>query len=408
MRILLAPNAFKGSFTSVQVAEVWERALRALPNIETVARPLSDGGDGALDVWERLCGSEVRPAAANAGASAGHLAGSHAEAGPTGSRREAVLMRVWFVARDPLGEPRRVPLLWDAAARAGFIETALASGLALIPREARDPRAATTHGTGQLLRGLLELGAREATLGLGGSATCDGGLGMARALGYRFLDAAGGEIDKPAALPGLEAVVAPDQRPWEAARIRALCDVRNPLLGPSGAARVFGPQKFRPGEVDLDSGVELLERGLERLAERVARDLGVEMDGRPGRGAAGGLGAGLAAFAGASLESGSRYFLEAAGVPQLLTGPHRVRAVLTGEGSYDAQSGEGKIAGTLLELCAAAGVPLLIVAGQVPEGRSEHVLTGEDIGYGPAKLDAPALGALAVEAVRRVRAAASA
>jgi glycerate kinase len=179
--------------------------------------------------------------------------------------------------------------------------------------------------------------------------------------------------------------------------------VRNPLLGPSGAARVFGPQKFRAGDPDLAAGVALLERGLERLAERTARELGVEMDGHPGGGAAGGLGAGLAAFAGASLESGSRYFLEAASVPQLLRGSDRVRAVLTGEGSYDAQSGEGKIAGALADLCAAAGVPLLIVAGRAPEGRSERVLTGEDIGFGPGKLDDAALAALAVEAVRRVR-----
>jgi glycerate kinase len=281
---------------------------------------------------------------------------------------------------------------------------ALASGLALVPREARDPRAATTYGTGQLLMGLLELGARDVTLGLGGSATCDGGLGLARALGYRFLDAAGERIEAPAALPDLDVILPPARRPWERIRVRALCDVRNPLLGPSGAARVFGPQKFGPEEPDLAAGVALLERGLERLARVTARDLKVEMQGSRGGGAAGGLGAGLAAFAGASLESGSRYFLEAASVPRLLAGPERVQAVLTGEGSYDAQSGEGKIAGALIELCAAAGVPVLIVAGRAPEGSGEWVLTGEDIGFGENRLDAEALGALAVEAVRRLRA----
>jgi glycerate kinase len=379
MRILLAPNAFKGSLTSVQVAEIWEQALRTLPDVETLSRPLSDGGDGALAVWEQLSLSHEGSGGPHAGA-----------------------MRVWFVARDPLGEPRRVPVLWDAVARAGFVETALASGLTLVAREARDPLNATTDGTGQLLMGLLELSAREMTLGLGGSATCDGGLGMARALGYRFLDAAGGEVRTPADLPRLEAVVSPDERPWESALVRALCDVRNPLLGPSGAARVFGPQKFRPEEPDPAFGVELLERGLERLADRVARDLGIELDGRPGRGAAGGLGAGLAAFAGAKLESGSQYFLEAAGVPELLRGPAGVDAVLTGEGSYDAQSAEGKIAGELAALCDAVRIPLLIVAGRAPGGRSQRVLTGDDIGFGAGRLDAQALAALAVEAVRRV------
>lgn len=380
MRVLLAPNAFKGSFTSVQVAAIWEEALRAVPGVETVARPLSDGGDGALEVWERLFREEGKTSSSALG-----------------------VARVWFVARDPLGTPRRVPTLWDEGRRAGFVEMALASGLALLPREARDPLRATTRGTGQLLMGLLAMEAREVTLGLGGSATCDGGLGLAQALGYRFLDAEGKAIAVPADLPRLERVERPDERPWEAARIRALCDVRNPLLGPSGAARVFAPQKFGPASVGTGAGVGLLERALERLAQVVRRDLAFEMDGLPGRGAAGGLGAGLAAFAGAELASGSRHFLEAAGVPALLSGRERVDAVLTGEGSYDAQSGAGKIAGELLALCARAGVPLLILAGQAPEGRSERVLTGEDVGIRSPRLDAAALGAMAVEAVRRAR-----
>jgi glycerate kinase len=378
MRVLLAPNAFKGSFSAVEVARIWQEALRDLPDVETIARPLSDGGDGALEVWESL-----------------------AQAAAAGGTPD--LVRIWFVARNPLGEPRRVPVLWDPRSEAGFVETALASGLALLPREARDPLAATTRGTGQLLMGLLVMGAREVTLGLGGSATCDGGLGLARELGYRFLDESGVEVERPGDLPRLARIVPPDERRWRAARIRALCDVRNPLLGPSGAARVFGPQKFAPGRPDLGEGVDRLERGLERLAERVRADLGIDLDGRPGRGAAGGLGAGLAAFAGAELESGSRHFLHAAGVPELLEGKGRVDVVLTGEGSYDAQSGEGKIAGELVELCRRAGIPLFVIAGRAPGAAEAGVLTGRAIGR-DGRLDAAALGALAEFAVRRARA----
>ena len=379
MRLLLAPNAFKGTFSSVRVAEVWEAALRELPGVDVVARPLSDGGDGALEVWERLLG-----------------------AGDGGGSAEGEPMRLWFVARDPIGRRRKAPVLWSRGRRAGYVETALASGLALLAPAERDPRVATTFGSGQLLMGLLEHGAREVTLGLGGSATCDGGLGLGRALGYRFLAADGTELERPADLPRLARIVAPDARPWEGAQVRALCDVRSPLLGPSGAVRVFGPQKFPPGAAPDAAALVPLERGLERLADRLEADLGRDIRELPGAGAAGGLGAGLAAFAGAELESGAAHFLELAEIPALLArgGAERMDAVLTGEGSYDAQGGEGKLAGELRTLCDRAGVPLFVVAGEAAAGAGERVLTGAALGL-PHRLDEAALGALAREAARR-------
>jgi glycerate kinase len=376
MRLLLAPNAFKGTFSAVRVAEIWDEALRGRPGVETLARPLSDGGDGALEVWESL------------------LEGA---------------MRVWFVARGPLGEARRTPVLWRGAGRAGFVESALACGLALLAPGARDPLSATTFGCGQLLLGLLEMGAREVTIGLGGSATCDGGLGLARALGYRFLAEGGEEIETPADLPRLARILPPQARPWEGARVRALWDVHSPLLGPGGAARVFAPQKFPPGAPAGAAEIRRLERGLERLAERAAADLGADLRSAPGTGAAGGLGAGLAAFAGASLESGSSYFLRLAGIPELVSrgSAGRVDGVLTGEGSFDAQSGVGKLAGELRGLCEAAGVPLVIVAGRAPAGADAWVLTGASIGAGSGALGERDLGALAVEAAQRIARAAN-
>lgn len=381
MRLLLAPNAFKGSFSSVRVARVWEAALRPIPGWETVSRPLSDGGDSALEVWQALVPST---------------------------------RRLWFVARDALGERRRVPVLWEPAdgrphAR-GYIETALACGIARLAPTARDPLRATTFGCGQLLLGLLEQGAREIALGLGGSATVDGGLGVGRALGYRFLAAGGAEVETPRALADLERIVAPAERPWEEARIRALCDVRAPLLGPEGAVAVFGPQKFAPGAAGPEP-LARLERGLERVAERMAADLGRNPREAPGAGAAGGLGAGLAVFAGAALESGAEHFLGLAGVADFLApGPERVDAVLTGEGSYDAQSGQGKLAGELRALCRRAGVPLAVVAGRAPGATGEAavddrplVLTAEALGRsGARRLDERELAALAIEAVRRL------
>nr|MBA2565705.1 glycerate kinase [Gemmatimonadota bacterium] len=280
----------------------------------------------------------------------------------------------------------------------------LASGLARVPPAARDPLRSTTFGCGQLVAGLLGLGAGELLVGLGGSGTCDGGLGFARALGYRFLAADGSGIEVPSQLPGLARIAAPAVRPWDGMRVRALCDVRSPLLGPSGSARVFGPQKLAPGAPDAELAVTTLERALERMAERMAGDLGWQGADAPGSGAAGGLGAGLAAFADATLESGAGHFLELAGIPRLLAaeGTGRIDAVLTGEGSYDAQSGEGKVAGELRALCHARGVPLAVVAGSAPGEEGSLVFTGAALGPAEAPLDEEALGALARHAVDRL------
>ncbi|MFN2432282.1 MAG: glycerate kinase [Gemmatimonadota bacterium] len=376
LRLLLAPNAFKGTFGAVRVAGVWEAALRGRPGVETIARPLSDGGDGALDVWDSLLARGAAP-------------------GP---------LRVWFVARDALDRPARTPVLWEPAQRAGYVETALACGLARIPAAARDPLRATTFGCGQLLLGLLELGARDVTLGLGGSATVDGGLGLARALGYRFRSSAGVEIERAADLAALAAIEPPASRPWAEARVRALTDVASPLLGAEGAARVFGPQKFPPGAAAPQAALDLLERGLGRLAERMAVDLGVEVRDLAGAGAAGGLAAGVVAFAGAELRSGAAHFLGLAGVRDVLAGTAApaVDGVITGEGSYDAQSERGKLAGALRSLCAEAGVPLAVVAGSAPGRGGDLVVTGADLEPPTSELDEAALAALALEAAHRL------
>jgi glycerate kinase len=400
MRVLLAPNAFKGTFSPVRVAEIWEAALREVPDLISLSRPLSDGGDGALDVWEALLPVSPDGVSSRAGDD-----GRPAAAVPASRQKH---MRVWFVARDPLDGQRRVPVLWMSEDHAGFVESALTCGLALVPPASRDPLSSTTFGCGQLVLGLSGLGAQEVTIGLGGSATCDGGMGLARALGYRFVSEGGEELRIPAELPRLARIIPPEARPCEGLRLRALCDVRNPLLGPQGAARVFAPQKFAPDRPPTEQAIAELALGLQRLAERASADLGVDLvslAAQPGAGAAGGLGLGLAVFAGASLESGAEHFLRLAGIPELFakTADQRIDLVLTGEGSYDAQSVEGKVTGELRALCQTRGIPLAIVAGKAQAAGGELVLTAETLGITDGILDERALAALALEAVRRCR-----
>src|SRR5437879_2271464 len=269
--VLIAPAAFKGTLGPRQVAEaIAAGARRALPAAAILQCPISDGGDGLLD-------AVLLP----------------------GSLREHVSVT------GPLGEPVSGELGWIDPETAIF-ESATACGIALLQPDQLDPLRATTRGVGELIWEAVERGAKSVVVGLGGSATVDGGTGAARGLGWEFLDAAGASLPEGG---GSLAQLAEFDGGWGiAARVIALADVTTPLVGSRGAAPVSGPQKGAGPQ-----GVRLLSRGLERLAELMARHGRGDLATLPGGGAAGGLGAGLVCFAKAELTSGADWVLERVG-----------------------------------------------------------------------------------------------
>ncbi|MFC5379389.1 glycerate kinase [Aquipuribacter nitratireducens] len=327
MRVVLAPDSFKGSLDAAGVCDALERGVRdADPHADVVAVPMADGGEGTLDSLLRSWGGE----------------------------------RVTLDVTDPLGG--RVPghYGWDAAGRRAVVELAVASGLTT--RERLEPLRATTRGTGELLRDALDRGADEVVVCLGGSATTDGGTGILRALGVRLLDAAGRDLpDGGGALVDLDRVDVTALHPRaHEVRVRVACDVDSPLLGPDGAAAVFGPQKGA-GPDD----VAVLDAGLARLAEALVVACGpraADVVDLPGAGAAGGTAAGLVAVLDTALEPGASLVADAAGLDAALAGAD---LVVTGEGRVDEQSARGKVVSAVVALAAAAGVPVVAVGGQV-------------------------------------------
>jgi glycerate kinase len=256
---------------------------------------------------------------------------------------------------------------------------------------------ADTRGVGELLVACRGRGARDLALGLGGSGTVDGGTGMARALGFRFLDASGGVLAPGGAAlarlariepPGSWTWAADANRPVKLPEVTALADVRSPLLGPDGAARRFAPQKG----ADADQ-VERLEEGLARLAERCARDLGAEVRDLAGAGAAGGLGAGCVAFLGARLVPGADWLMQRLGFEAALASAD---LVVTGEGAWDVTSGLGKVTDRVIERAQADGVPVLLVCGRVA-GQAPRGVRAVD--GGGAWLDEESLAALVARTV---------
>lgn len=324
MRVIIAPDSFKGSLSAAEAAAAMAAGVwRACPNADVVRIPLADGGEGTVDALLRALGGAPLDVEAD----------------------------------DPLGRPlrARIALLGDGRAA---IEMAAASGLPLLRAEERDPFHTSTRGTGQLIRAALDHGAREIILGVGGSATVDGGAGALRALGARLLDAGGHPI--PQGNAGLASLAAIDLRDLDprlrATRLRVACDVTNPLTGPRGAAAVFGPQKGARPE-DLPA----LDANLAHFAQVAARDLGRDVAAVPGAGAAGGLTAGLLLL-GAVTEPGIDLVLD---VTRFADQLRDADLVLSGEGRIDGQTAHGKVISGVLARAAAAGVPLVALAGAV-------------------------------------------
>ena len=337
MRILIAPDKFRETLTARQAAEAiaagWRRSR---PGDGLDLAPMADGGEGTLIALVDALGGEMISVKAS---------------GPRGDRIDAS-----FGIAD------------GSNGRLAIVETAAASGLAVLSASRRDPRRTTTRGTGELIRAALDRAPARLIVGLGGSATNDGGAGMGQALGVRLTDDGGRDLAPGgAALAGLVHIDATGLDP----RVRRLVcvaasDVDNPLTGPNGATRVYAAQKGASAD-DLVP----LDRALGHLAAIVERDLGVDLRDEPGAGAAGGLGFGLMAFLGARMRPGVDVVSDAVGLPT------RVAAVdlaITGEGSLDEQSLRGKVPAGVLRLARELSVPALVLCGRAtPDLRLDGV-----------------------------------
>ncbi len=326
MKIIVAPNAFKGSLTAFEAADAIERGVRRFyKQARIVKKPLADGGDGTMEVLARATGGSVLSAAVT---------------GPLGAKAKA-----------------RYALL--GGGETAVIEMAEASGLRLVKRDERNPMAATTFGTGELIIRAIEKGCNKIILGIGGSATNEGGSGMLLALGFRLVNKKGSLIGYGGnGLLELARVENPELcGEFKALDIRVASDVKNLLLGSSGASRMFGPQKgATPAMVDK------LETALANYARVIKRDLGVDVLNLKGGGAAGGIGAGIYAFLGGRMCSGIDVVMDLSRIGKELKG---AALLITGEGMIDDQSIFGKAPVGVARLAKQHGVPVLCIAGGI-------------------------------------------
>jgi glycerate kinase len=329
IKVVIAPQAFKESIGARDAAVAIQRGvLRAAPDASTTLIPVADGGDGTLAALIETTGGRFFDAPV---------------IGPLGEDR----VSRWGVMGD---------------GRTAVIEMALASGLALVPEGQRDPRITTTYGTGQLIGAALYAGFDRIIVGLGGSATNDGGAGMAAALGARFLDSQGTALQPGgAALAHLAAVDTSGLHPRLAdATIVGATDVTNPLCGDTGASAIFGPQKGATPQM-----VAQLDQCLMNFARVISADLGINVADSPGSGAAGGLGAGLLAFANADLRSGIDMVCDVLEFDQYV---NSADLVITGEGRADRSTAFDKAPVGIARRARAQGVPTLLLAGSLGNG----------------------------------------
>ncbi len=331
VKVVIAPNAFKGTLTAAEVARAIADGIHELhPEWEIVEVPMADGGDGTVEaVLAALPGRRIRVAV-------------------------------------------KSPLLADTTAdfallddgRTAVIEMAQASGLTLVPEEQRNPLVTTTYGTGQLVRWAIEEGCSKVFVGIGGSATVDGGAGMAAALGVKLLDENGAVIPLGGGgLSRLHRIDLSRRVDLSGIEITVLSDVTNPLLGKNGAARVFAPQKGATPDM-----VEELERNLARLSEVIKRELGIDVTQIPGAGAAGGLGAGIVAFLNGKIVPGIDAVIDLVGLRDKIRGAD---LLITGEGSFDSQTTGGKAPLGVARTAREFGVPSALICGRLGEESRE-------------------------------------
>ncbi|MGC7872461.1 glycerate kinase [Desulfosporosinus sp. SYSU MS00001] len=326
MRIVIAPDSFKGCLNAIRVALAMQKgARRVFPEAEIDLIPMADGGEGTVEaVLSAVKGRKVEVS-----------------------------------VKDPIG--RRISASYGLIEndKTAIIEMAAASGLPLLRTEERNPRITSTQGTGQLIRDALDRGVKKILLGIGGSATNDGGAGLAAALGVKLLNGQGEELPPGgAALANLQDIDLSelDSRLAEV-QCEVACDVQNPLCGPEGASAVYGPQKGAKPE-----DIRILDAALLNFGEKLSKLSGINLLELPGGGAAGGLGAGLVGFLGAKLRPGSQMILDVAKAEEKI---RHADLVLTGEGMTDFQTAYGKVPVGVAALAAKYQVPVLVVSGAV-------------------------------------------
>ncbi len=323
---ILIPDSFKGTLSAVEFCQLGREVVeRLVPGCRVVTVPVADGGEGTVDCFVHALGAQ----------------------------------RVTVTVTGPWGE--RVEAQYARHENTAYVEMAQAAGLPMVG-ERRDPARTTTYGVGEIIGHAVNSGCRRIVLGLGGSCTNDGGCGAAAALGVRFFDEKGSGFTPVGAT--LKDIVSYDTseavRLLRGVEVVAMCDIDNPLYGPQGAAAIFGPQKGAD-----EAMVALLDENLRHLGELMAESTGRDIANLPGAGAAGGFGAGVAAFLGGSLRSGIETVLDCVGFDALLDGTD---TVFTGEGRIDSQSLRGKVVVGVARRAKAKGVPVVAVVGAIGEG----------------------------------------
>jgi glycerate 2-kinase len=331
MRILIAPDKFKGALSAREVADSIAAGLRdVLPDAKIDIAPMADGGEGTAEVISQALGA-------------------------------------WWVnckAHDPLNREIEARYGWIENQKLAVMEMSEAAGMRrLRPNEYDDVDLATTFGVGEMILDAAKRGAQQIIIGLGGSATNDGGSGMARALGFRFF---GKEEDKKRVSDLIELGRIEKPKDLKLPGIVAAVDVRNPLLGENGATRVFGPQKGATPDQ-----IKILERALAKLADVVAEQFGLDHRDKPGAGAAGGLGFGLMSFCGATIREGFEVVAESIGLESKMK---EVDLVITGEGSLDRQTLEGKTPSGVARLARKLGKRVFAMVGRATEDRQAREL----------------------------------
>lgn len=352
MRIVIAPDSFKGSVSAVGTANAIEKGVKQVfPDAEIIKLPIADGGEGTVEALVTATGGKLL---------------QEEVTGPLGDKVTAC----WGIMGD---------------GATAVIEMAAASGLPLVPPDKKDPRTATTYGTGELIKAALDKGLRKIIIGIGGSATNDGGSGMAEALGVKFLDDKGEQLSfGGAALKKLSFVDISQIDPrLKDTEIMVACDVDNPLCGPRGASAVFGPQKGATPEI-----VAELDAALGHFADKVTSATGKAIANQPGAGAAGGLGAGLLFFTEAKLRPGIEIVLEAI---EFESAVRQAELVITGEGRTDFQTAYGKAPVGVARLAKKHNVPVICLSGGLGDGHEDVLQHGIDglmsIVPGPMTLD---------------------
>ena len=339
MKVVIAPDSYKGCLSALEVAKAMERGvLSVFPSAEVRKIPIADGGEGTVAALVTATNGQLRQTEVT----------------------------------DPLGN--KIIAHWGVLGdgRTAVIEMAAASGLPLVPKEKRDPRVTTTYGTGELIKAALADGLAKIIIGIGGSATNDGGTGMARALGVRFLDAAGQEV---AAGGGSLAEICQIDTTGLDPRLKnteivVACDVDNPLCGTRGASAVFGPQKGATPEM-----VQQLDAGLAKYASCARQATGRDVAEKAGAGAAGGLGAGLMFFTPAQLKPGVEIVLDAVGFSDIV---RDADFVITGEGRTDFQTAFGKAPVGVAKVAKTHGAPVFCISGGLGDGAEDVLAQGID------------------------------